>query len=511
LNESVLKKLCDSYGIDWDVPPADRPIETRSYQQIATRCDAESKQRVYRLASSEIDEEQGRPGTPMDRGTPRTPVPDFGAVKVRGSRGSWGMYEKHFRNGPQSFDPVTSIGEALASATYEVQAPKVVNDDQRAALEGFVDWTNGWLHSLETGPSEHVREAGETLLIHGPCAHEVVWAESDLGWRHPVKFGYREPSTYDEYVLNVAENGLRGMTFKPGSGHRLFLPREMTPESLTANPPRAKLVHTAYHQRGANYDGVPPSRPAATYKKAKEVLLQIAIGTADKYGMPIAKVMDMPVDLEADWSPPQGTADEDDKKDLYHDLLHMRAGKAPVLKIPAGLDLQFEAPDGKMPTLRDLLEYLDQQISQCFANEGALLGQGSAVGSYALGKVSDDKFVRQAPAVARMVLRPINGLIKLIAKTYLEPRLGERLPSYPRIQMRLSSEFDVSQWIDDLVKLAGNRPIWEWPEGLRQPVLEKMNLPDDALDGETPTDVEGTPDAEDVDQAPGPNDQRPAA
>lgn len=505
MNESILHNLCDTYGVDWDVPPKTRPIRQEKAIELALDCDETSQQTLYQLAAdTSIDEETGTPGTPVSRGNVRTPVSKYSSSKVRGTRGSWGLFEKHFRNEPQIYDPVTSISEALASASYAVQMPDEIRRSQQSAVEAFVDWTNGWLHSLGKTLPHLVSEAGETLLIYGPCVHEVVWTEGDdHGRRYPVKLGYREPSTYDEWLLNEPEDELVGVKFEPSTGNSYVLEHD---DDLSGRPPGKKMIHTAYHQRGNNFDGVPPTRPCVMFKKLKKVLLQIAVLTADKYGVPVAKVVDkLQVDLDGEWSPPEGTADDSDKNELYSQALQQRSGQAPVYKIPTGLDLEYEAPPGQMPSLLDLLEYCDSQMAQCFTNQGALLGQQSAVGSYALGKVSDDKFVRQAPAVARMVLRPINQLIRLVAKRELEDRGGfEALPAYPTVGMQLHGQIDASKWIEDMTKLMGGKPITQWPTGLQAAALDKLDLDPEVLERqEAETETPGNEDIEDQpDDAP---------
>lgn len=506
MNESALRQLCKKHGVEWNVPPTSQPLEQRSYQQLAHGTDGASKHTVYRMKaeaeeSDRIGGETGQPGTPLGRsGRVRPAVGEYGPRTVRGSHGQWGLYEEHFRSEPQVFDPVTSIAETLAAANYEVQAPKTVNRSQQSAIDDFVDWSNGWLHSIAGGIRRHVAEAGETLLIYGPCVHEVVWGTDGEGRKHPTKFGYREPSTYDEWILDDDEAELDAIKFRTYNGGSYLL---RTGSDLRSSEPSVapttKAIHAAYHQRGHNFDGIPPQRPGIVFKKLKELLIQIAGLTADKYGVPIGKVMDAPADLDGDWSPPEGSADSGDKSQLFKQVKHQRSGRAPVLKIPSGLDVQYESPEGTMPTLIELLEYCDQQVAQSYKNEGSLLGQTSAVGSYALGKVSDDKFLRKAPATAQAVLRPINRLLRLTAQAYVEPDVGS-LPAYPRAHMRLGAGIDASKWLEDVRESMGGVPMTQWPTTLQEAALEKLDLPKDALEADGDTEIGGTAEAEDATQ-----------
>lgn len=475
-------------GVDARTPEAPPPVEHRAGRPKVVRNES----------SAGIGEEFGEPGTYIDdSGRVRPAVGKYGSRKVRGTRADWGLYEEHFRSEPQIYQPVTSISEVLQAATYEVQMPETVKDDQEPWLRKYIDWTESWLKSVEGGLASHVCEAAETIMIYGPAVHEIVWGVSDpdwtaRSWKHPVKFGYREPSTIEQWHLTDDESRLAGVEFdrREGGGELMPAGSQLYPRQPRRRPD-AKILHTAYHQRGNNFEGVPPTRPSAQFVKLKQLLIQIAGLAADKYGVPIPKVMDAEVDTDAQIGP-AGTGSSSDKDDLFSDVKRIRSGQAPVLKLPSGLDLEYEAPPGSIPTLGDLLEYADQQISQCFENQGSLLGQQSAVGSYALGRVSDDKFLRQAPAVARMVLRPIDDLIRWHATQYLEPFLGERIIEYPTVGMRLGAGIDTSAWVADLSSLMGKQPMTRWPDDLQSAALDKLDLPDDALEGGTDTDTEGT-------------------
>ena len=483
MNESVLRDLCQQYGVDYDLPETSIPLRQRDLGEMLMRTGGTSVDEVRRMAATEIDEEDGEPGTSITDGRVRPAVGKYGSRAVRGTHGRWGLYEEHFRSDPQIYDPVTSITEALAAATYEVVQPKQVQPSQEQAVAEFVDWSNAWLHSLQGGIRRHVAEAGEALLIYGCVVHEVVWGADERGRKHPAKLGYREPSTYDEWVLDEDRASLDGLLFEPDDGPQYLLGHgdDLRADVRTAAPTR-KMIHAAFHQRGLNFDGVPPQRPAISFKKLKKLLLQIAGLAADKYGVPVPTVVDAPVEVTGPHSPADGTADASDKDDLYRLVANQRSGEAPVYKIPAGLEIDYLEPQGSMPTLLDLLEYCDQQIAQSYKNEGALLGQQSAVGSYALGQVADDKFLRKAPAVARSVLQPLEDIIRLQAQAYLEAALGRPLPAYPTIQMRLGAQIDTTQWVADMQKLMGGQPVTRWPETLQKAALDKMDLPEDALE-----------------------------
>lgn len=506
MNQSTLRQLCERHGVRWDVP-SDPPssLDQKPLSDVLFGVNAPSRKRVIDLAETAVDEERGHPGTQIIGKRVEPAVAKYDPWTVRGTHGDWGLYEKHFRSEPQIFDPITSISAVLRAATYEVQAPDTLNPSQKSAVQEFTEWCNGWISSIDGGFRHFVAESAETVQIYGPSTYEVLWGQDDEGKNHPVKFAYREPSTIEWWMLDDGHVGLDAVKFRSLDGS-FILPNG---DRIKGRRPTAKLLHTAIHQRGNNFEGIPPTRPAIFWRKLKKLLGQIAALAADKYGIPIAKAMGTKVDMAGEGTSPTGTASPNEHTELFHDLSRQRSGQAPVYKLKPGLDVEYEAPPGQMPTLLELMEYADQQISQPFKNEGSLLGQSSSVGSYALGKVQDDKFLRKAPQIAQVVLRPVDRLIRLCAQAYVEQEVGA-LPAYPTVELRLDVPGDSSQWLADVSQAMGGRPMTAWPEPLQKAALEKLGLPKDALDAdEADPEVAGTGEAE-PESSPTPDEVAPS-
>jgi hypothetical protein len=364
--------------------------------------------------------------------------------------------------------------------------PESVRDGQRVVVEEFVAWTNAWLHSIQGGLGRFIEEAGDSLLIYGLQIHEVVWGEDDEGRKHPVKFGYREPATIDEWVLSHRGDQLVAVDFDLWEGGGYTLP---------AMGPRLrdrKVLHSALGQRGNNFEGVSPIRPAIHWIKLKRLLGQLIGVAAEKYGVPIAEVTQSD---EQQPGGPQGNADKSDVETLGKILRKIRASEGAVIEVPPDLDFELHAPSGRMPDFLDLLDYCDQQIAQQYANEGSLLGQGSAVGSYALAQQSDSKFLRQAPAIARKIFEPVERIIRWTWQAHWAGEHGD-LPTYPTVEQTLSSNSDSSQWLADAVKLlkAGKTSMSQ---------RQKQALIDESLDklGVDLEDEASRPDPGDTDES----------
>jgi len=410
-------------------------------------------------------DELGAPGTPFLDDLPDTPGARYGPRVVRGTRGDWGLYEEYYRTEPQIQDAVSSIREVLVGSDYRVEAPDGIPDQQGAAVDEFVEWCNAWLHSIEGGLNKFVGESADSLLIYGLQMHEIVWGKDEDQRLHPVKFGYREPSTIEEWILDDRMADLIGVHFNILRGGDYTLPA--TGPDLTDR----KVAHAALGQRGNNFEGVSPIRPAIHWIKLKRLLANIIGVSAEKYGTPIVTVQEEGTVGRA----ASGEATDEDRQRLTQIMQSIRASEGAVIELPPDLDFEMHSPSGSMPKFLDLLDYCDQQISQQYANQGSLLGQGDAVGSYALAKQSDSKFLRQAPAIARKIFEPIEQIIRWTWQSEWADDHGD-LPAYPTVEMSLSDGQDVSQWISDASTLMGKQPVNTWPDELKREAFQKLGV-----------------------------------
>lgn len=479
-----LESMADDLGVDIPSdPPTFGDVEAAS-DDLLKECNDTGGKRLREL------EEKGHPGTKQHSGRLQPPVPKYGPYTVRGSHGQWGDYEEWFRSMPSVFEPITSAKHALVESTHEVQMPRQVNDDQRETLETFVAWCNSWLRSIEGGLEKFVAEAS-SVLIYGFAPFEVVWAEDDEGRKHPVKLAFREQSTVDHWIFDEKARQLLGAEFQSFDGG-YALP--YTGSRLTDR----KLMVPRIHARGLNVEGISLLRPCIHAIKALRLIWQISVVASQKYGGPITVVRETEA---AGQMMPSGGADEDDVADAGDVFRNIRSSEGPVVELPMGLEVEIIAPDGKIPsTLVEFLRFNIERISQVFSNSSKLLGLHKTQGSYALADVQDNQALRMVSPTANAIFRPVNRLIRDLAKVYIEPEIG-RLPTYPTVETRLGLKKNTSKWVEDITKVMGKTPATKWPKPLRSAVAEELDLPDGVFERQGPAPgqqrVPGTAETED--------------
>ena len=417
--------------------------------------------------STDLAEQEaiGQPGTLVRSGKVYAePTPSYGPTYVRGTSGNHGIYEEHYRSEPLIFDAVQSHTETLVQGKVELQAPAEVDESTRSRVEEFVDFHGAQMSQWLT---RYVEDAAHSCLIFGFAPFNAVWGgigEGERTYLHDVR--YYEPSTVDEWCFDDTLSRLVGAKFRTsGDG-----PAEWYVPAVGEQPQDHRLVLANLAARGNNVEGVSPLRPTIFYVLAKQLLLQISMVAAEKYGIPIAMVREVPVDGAASQTL------ETDAATIFSALKYQRAIDAHVAKMPAGLTIEFAGPSGQMPTYGDLIAYCDQMIAHPFSVEGSLLGMQSSVGSYALGEVKERDTLRSAPYYARRILAPLNEHIARVAAA----ELGSMV-EYPRLVWRMDGATDQGARLTQMMELFGG-PVSTWPKAAQAVALEQLDLPPDTFD-----------------------------
>jgi hypothetical protein len=423
----------------------------------------------------------GQPGTIIrDGDIYAEPTSRYRPTYVRGYSGDHGLYEEHYRSEPLIFDAVQSHTETLVQGQVQLQAPAEIDESMRERVEDFVAFHNAKLASMPGGWPGFIESAG-SCLIYAFATFNVVYGGVGPGERtyiHALR--YYEPSTIDKWCFDERLHTLLGVQYRTtGDGESQWYVPALG-ESVTDR----RLLLVNLNARGNNVEGISPLRPTIFYVKAKQLLMQIAMVAAEKYGIPIAVVREVVV------PPGSGSRSiEDDADTIYRALKYQQAVDAHVAKLPAGLDIEFKGPQGQMPTYGDLIAYCDQMIATTFSVEGSLLGLQQAVGSYALGEVKERDALRSAPYYARRILAPLNEIIRELAIS----ELGE-MDEYPKLVWRMDTATDDGAWLERATQVFGG-PIDTWPKAAQAVALEMLDLPPDTFDSteeqqeepETPT------------------------
>lgn len=475
----TLHDLADKYDVDAPEPSGPNELEAVDGDAIVENMSAEAEQELINCKASTSGDEPPAAGTRIgevgsrvtDYGRVDVPVQNYAPWVVRGHHGDDGLYEEYYRTEPQIFQPTNTVTGMLVAGDHAVQMPGEVKPSHESAVREFVDWCNGWLHGIRHSSPGGLRsfiQHAASAQIFGFALHETVWATDDEGRWHPDAYLYREQNTVDKWIIGDRESELIA------TQHRgIHLDGYTLPAGGPSQRERRVLLSNL-HARGNNFEGISFIRPNIHWIKTKRVLGQIVAVSADKYGAPITKIQEDPDFTQ------QGGADESDKQDLFEVFRHLRATEGAITTVPAGLDVDIMSPTGTMPSLGDMMRYCDEMIASSWQNQGSTLTSGT-VGSYALSKVEDQKFVRSVPPIHRQIVQPVNEQIRHLAKRYLEDRVSGELLAYPEVGFSLDHVTDTSSWVSDMVDLMGKKPLPEWPEALQEKALDRMGLDQDLL------------------------------
>jgi hypothetical protein len=471
----TLNGMLEAYGLETYKPPSDS-----AHTQEMTLGE-------WLGDSVDLGEEVGTPGTKVWSGRIYAePNGKYTPIIVRGVSGNAGLYEEYYRGEVKVFDSVRSNTEVLVSADWTVEPGKHCPDELQDLARNFAEWATRRLLAIDGG-WDHFIEHAASMQVFGFAPFEIVWndIEDENPARFPIKLAFREQSTVWEWCFNDRLTKLLGAKFQPGGEESKQYTLPARGEAVDDH----KLLLVNVNARGNNVEGIPPLRPAIFWIKTKQLLAQIQSATAEKYGVPTAVVRDDPAFAE------MFQAADEAKDDTYDILKWQRSREMPVMQLERGVLIEYLQAQGTMPNLQEAINYCDQMITAPFSNEGSLIGLQSSVGSWALADVKDRQSMRSAPALARRIARPVEGLLRLMARTY-DPRL-EAVPF--ELSMSLDGAQDNQAWTSDLAEVM-SAGLMTWPKKIQVSVLEKFGLPADALESdeiEEPNAEQDEPGSED--------------
>jgi len=436
----------------------------------------------------EMGEEIGHPGTKFyDGELEMEQVGKYAPFQIRGVHGEPGILDKQYRQEPVIRDSVDSIVEIQMAAERFVDPPEQKYFADERKHEEVVEWSrrmNMVFANLdsnmptESGFDRYIADAAQSTTLFGFSPHEVVWRQP--GWQGfdhhvPRKIPYRSVSTVDRWVMDNSHSRLLAIDFDASTSNGFGDTPQYTLPVQGSRLQDHKAVVSRLAARGANWEGVAPSRSTQHWIKFKQLLGQIAAATAQKYGVPTTFIKLDPSFFAA--LPNPTDTDNEAIQKVVNKLDIKQAVECAIVGLPGGLEADLQAPAGTMPDFEALIRYCDEMIAKPYSNEGSLLGHNQ-VGSYALAETQDNAFMRSAPMYNRVIMSPINGLIRLMAKQ----QFGI-LPAYPTMRFKLNSMHDAESFIEDMANMfAPNESITHWPEKVRKEVAKKMGMREDVFD-----------------------------
>ena len=480
--------LCKRYNVDVPMPADMGAVEPIDNADITA---STSSSLIHCFEQAQI----GQVGTKIFAGRLRDPNANYAPAVVRGTAGSFGLYDDYRRSESMIWDAVVSCTELVASAELKLVMPTRVRRSQLAELERFVEAQRQALQTFRCVDGGLVRFAEEAMssIFCGFSTMERIHARVD-GYYVLAGAQPRLQSTVQRWIMDADSDQLIGVEYLAPSGHNDRV--SYTLPATGPNPWDNRILLHRIGGYGLDWEGCPPTRPSLHWVKFKRLLAQLVPASAEKYGVPITYIKHDPMfmGLLRD-----GVIDESmpDLQAAYDAFVDALAEDLPVHQFGSGIIAETIAPDGSPPTLQDWISYCDQMIAYPFSNEGNLLGLTSGAGSYAQAEVRERRFLRSAPFYHRMFVEPLN---EQVLKPLVRAQVGDLL-EYPRFELSTSRMSDNSQWITDARSLFGpNLPVEDWPQEFRDIAYEKMGItsPGALLDDEgSPEDA-----AQDMPDAP---------
>lgn len=435
--------LLQQAGLDW-ATPKDTPPETTPVSDADVQMDVQDDGTVTMDAS-----ERGRPGTPVEVGRIVPSNHEYAPAHVRGSRGSWGTYEKVRDESEVVAGELRSIKTTLMIGSHTISMPEGHEGDSQ--LKAATEWTREWWQRLN--PDEWVPDAVDTAIQYGFSPRELTWGETD-GKPHPSGVYYREPSTVYRWLLDKHRRHIVGCRFRPWRQDGYVLWRWATDRHFAKG---RTLIVPRIGDKGLNIEGRSALRPLVDWVKLRQLLMRIEGVGSEKYSIPIVAATEEPMSAE-DEAVNRATGDA--RHSLANIVDILKATDAPVIELSPGQKIEFYGPQGKMPDNGSKIEQIQHIISKGITQQSSVLAR-QATGSFALAKVEDDQATDAAAGYWYSATRPIQRLIDDVAR-YAFPGLD----ATPQLTLQIGSKSDNQEKLSALSEAMGGQPMTRWPKPL---------------------------------------------
>jgi hypothetical protein len=442
-----LKTIMKQYDIAVPTPEEPRELELKEWVPDAViKNNEQALEDIDPLANEEI----GIVGTRYSGGKIRDVITGkYAPVQVRGSNSNPGLYWRYYTQNNHVQKTINNFRQIISSARLDIKMPDKADEQ----MKEFVDFHRKKFKNLTGGLKNFVEDAS-WMILFGFSVFEIVFDRTDDGKLFVDKFGYREQSSVDKWILDERGNDLLGIQFQTGGD---FSRQYVLPSN--------KILLCTFNRKGNNYEGVAPLRSVLSWIEFERLLIQLSAVSLEKYGVPLTKV-----------KREQGTnlpnpAKDGEVEEVYNIMSVLQAVEAGVIQLPDGVDIETMYPTGQVPDFESMIELCQRQILEAFAHEGSVLGLSSYVGSFALAEVSEDRAMRAVPYLAEQIIDPLNELLKFLAQDWF----GEELEDYPEFFMRFEGSHKGSAWLDS-VKDMFDVPLDQMPKKVRQAVYKVLEL-----------------------------------
>lgn len=473
IKNKTLKSLMAEYDIH--VPTPEEPRELKMAEWVPQEVINNSDVSIDKVRSIDPtkNEEIGIVGTRYSGGRIRDEITGkYAPVQVRGSNSNPGLYWRYYTQNNHVQKTINNFRQIISSAKIDIKMPDAADPEMRQ----FVEFHRMKFKNLANGLKNFIEDAS-WMILFGFSVFEIVFNRDDQGRLYVEKFGYREQSSVDKWILDARGNDLLGIEFQTGGDF-----------SRQYVLPKNKILLCTFNRKGNNYEGVAPLRSVLSWIEFERLLIQLSAVSMEKYGVPLTKVK-----REAGTQIPNPAKDEE-VEDVYDIMSVLQAVEAGVIQLPDGVDIETMYPTGTTPDFESMIELCQRQILEAFSNEGSVLGLSSYVGSFALAEVSEDRALRAVPFIMAQILDPLNELLKFLAKDWF----GEEQQDYPEFYVRYEGNHKNSNWLES-VKSMFDVPVNQMPKAVQKEVYKVLEL--EWEEDQITPDMESNIDEEILDQA----------
>lgn len=416
--------------------------------------------------------EVGIPGLRWSRGLPTSHEKNiaFRPTTARGRRGNLGTYHELFLTSTTFRRAWSGIVQALVTGVWKVQPAQSPESDPftpeetAEALKRAEAVQQALLVNLEGGWANFVREA-LYMLVAGFTIFEEVYRprDDDFGLAGSIqKIAFRFPSTVHRWILDSEERDLVAVEFETGA-----VGGGPTHYTIDASD----LLLFTYDKLGNQFEGIPPMRSAARWIQALQLLQQLEMVAAEKYGSP--------------WVFARRTGEnlpmvEDDKNELVTIIDAAVAAENPIVILPDNSELEITSPAGQMPNFEPGKQFCLARIAEVLKGEGSLIGLGQT-GAFAARMDASSEFIRFAPYFAVLIAGPLNGADNAPYSGTI-PKMEKAMfdkPLRPGLHSTLTysiGDLEDTQAMAKLQQAIAARTV-DVTDALKTHVAEKLNLP----------------------------------